>query len=539
MAIKKKPDVSAKPSAPTPTKAAQSDDQPKQLNGDSGGGAKLISEPNNNNNTLTCLAASGTSGRPTGEAQAGQVGAVGESAEMHTHDNDQERRREDNDAERCQQRAEPQHQHVIELQPGRRSPGGGDGDATDGCDKKPADATETETAREPARRSPHQEQEHQAATSTEDDDDDGDKDDEDAQNNGDKFCNDNEAQNVKHSEQQSTDNQGKNSPTTNNQTLKNNKSASGHKLLTEELTLITNHLEEDLNYKHQQQRQPQQPRRLSFLQSLLLRKWPYLAVAICIMSSLIFGILLSAMTVYLMHDWTDCGVLAVSSSSSGPAASSGGSLAHHPMAHERLDYPADTPVELASGGVPALAALEGEISARSFSGGSPDSNSAPAGADTQNRPRFQRLPGSLVPEHYDLFIWPYIAEPFNFTGRVSIRIKCREPTDNITLHALDLEIDEKTIELASLGSSAEATNNKTPLISRQRRQLKASPGEQSPKVKRLSQDKQLQYSIIHLDGPLQAGQDYLLSLDFVGLLNDDLAGFYKIKYDRQNSSEPT
>lgn len=103
---------------------------------------------------------------------------------------------------------------------------------------------------------------------------------------------------------------------------------------------------------------------------------------------------------------------------------------------------------------------------------------------------------------------------------MSIRIKCSEATDNITLHTYELELNEKSLSLK------QASSNST-------QQIKV------PKVKGLSSVKELQYSIILLDSPLEAGQEYVLGIDFVGFLNDDLAGFYKIKYERKDSNETT
>jgi len=110
-------------------------------------------------------------------------------------------------------------------------------------------------------------------------------------------------------------------------------------------------------------------------------------------------------------------------------------------------------------------------------------------------------------------------------SQVSIRIKCTEATDNITLHTLDLELVERTLSLKLAPSGAQ---NKT-----------TNASAQPPRVKGLSQNKQLQYSIIHLEANLEPGREYVLAIDFSGWLNDDLAGFYKIKYERQNSSETT
>lgn len=58
------------------------------------------------------------------------------------------------------------------------------------------------------------------------------------------------------------------------------------------------------------------------------------------------------------------------------------------------------------------------------------------------------------------------------------------------------------------------------------------------KILKLEHDKELDHSIIHVDGFLEPESEYLLSIDFNGFLADDLAGFYKIKYEQSNSSEP-
>lgn len=127
----------------------------------------------------------------------------------------------------------------------------------------------------------------------------------------------------------------------------------------------------------------------------------------------------------------------------------------------------------------------------------------------------------------------------NKQTQVSIRIKCKEATDNITLHSLDLELNESTLSLQLVPQTGSGAASR-PAIGREQQQRERRKSATSlPKVKGLSADKQLQYSIIRLDSPLEVGQEYVLGIDFVGSLNDDLAGFYKIKYERQNSSETT
>lgn len=124
---------------------------------------------------------------------------------------------------------------------------------------------------------------------------------------------------------------------------------------------------------------------------------------------------------------------------------------------------------------------------------------------------------------------------------MSIRIKCTEATDNITLHSLDLNLNERTLslKLAAPTNNPNQANNSSTInenVLNHRQQQQQQLLRQAPKVKGLSQDKELQYSIIQLDKQLEAGQEYVLGIDFSGTLNDDLAGFYKIKYERQNST---
>lgn len=97
-----------------------------------------------------------------------------------------------------------------------------------------------------------------------------------------------------------------------------------------------------------------------------------------------------------------------------------------------------------------------------------------------------------------------------------MELLCVEPTKNITFHSKSLQLNEKTIKLTEKSAQNE------PL-----------------KISQLDYDKELQHSIVRLDSPLKANQTYLLSIDFNGILADDLAGFYRIRYEQANATEPT
>lgn len=166
-------------------------------------------------------------------------------------------------------------------------------------------------------------------------------------------------------------------------------------------------------------------RRLSYLQSLLLRRWPCLALTICIMTSLLFGILLSALTVYLMHGVTDCSGLALANSAS---RRSGSDIPHlgsfEPPRRDPFDSMA--PLELASL-TPESNGLKSRNYAPLSSGGSQSQAAATPDAATEPRTQFQRLPSTLWPQHYDLFVQPFIREPFNFIGKVMMILEIMFP----------------------------------------------------------------------------------------------------------------
>ena len=68
----------------------------------------------------------------------------------------------------------------------------------------------------------------------------------------------------------------------------------------------------------------------------------------------------------------------------------------------------------------------------------------------------QRLSGTVVPEHYELWFAPDLASA-TFRGRESIRVQMRVPADAITLHAAEIEFDEVTIESGGAVQTARVT----------------------------------------------------------------------------------
>lgn len=117
------------------------------------------------------------------------------------------------------------------------------------------------------------------------------------------------------------------------------------------------------------------------------------------------------------------------------------------------------------------------------------------------------LPRSVVPEHYDVELQPYIfPDNFTFRGEVQIQIRIEEATTNVSLHINDIVVDRESVEL---------TNEN---------------GDSTPQISSVSQDPIRQFYILHLSSNLIKGQRYIVRLKFVGNLNDQLAGFYRSSY---------
>lgn len=108
-----------------------------------------------------------------------------------------------------------------------------------------------------------------------------------------------------------------------------------------------------------------------------------------------------------------------------------------------------------------------------------------------------RLPRSVVPHRYDLRIEPDF-EQFTFGGRVEIEVEITEPVDQIVLNAVDLQIFQPTL-MTSAGSRLETE---------------------------IDYQTDLQRAVVTLNDTAPAGRG-LLVMEFTGVLNDQLHGFYR------------
>jgi aminopeptidase N/puromycin-sensitive aminopeptidase len=115
----------------------------------------------------------------------------------------------------------------------------------------------------------------------------------------------------------------------------------------------------------------------------------------------------------------------------------------------------------------------------------------------------ERLPQTVRPEHYTLALTPDL-KTATFTGVESIDVTLAEPTDHITLNAIELEL--KSVTVTSGGKDQTAT---------------------------IALDKDKEQATFTFAEKLPAGKASL-HIAYTGILNDKLRGFYLSKTDKRN-----
>ncbi|MXX91974.1 MAG: M1 family metallopeptidase [Chloroflexi bacterium] len=118
-----------------------------------------------------------------------------------------------------------------------------------------------------------------------------------------------------------------------------------------------------------------------------------------------------------------------------------------------------------------------------------------------------RLPTSVTPSHYNLHIRPDL-ESETFTGNIDISIDATENVSEIVLNAKEIEL--KSARLVGGGNATEASD--------------------------FTYDEELERVTIQFDGEATPGS-YTLSIDFDGILNRKLAGFYISTFTDESGEE--
>lgn len=123
----------------------------------------------------------------------------------------------------------------------------------------------------------------------------------------------------------------------------------------------------------------------------------------------------------------------------------------------------------------------------------------------------QRLPGGIRPEHYSLTITPDL-ERARFAGRETIDVVTEQATDSITLNAAELEF--VSVSATAAGASTEVAGR--------------SGAAPAALVGTVQLDPEKQQATLRFGQPLPAGQ-VALTIEYTGILNDKLRGFYRSK----------
>ncbi len=115
----------------------------------------------------------------------------------------------------------------------------------------------------------------------------------------------------------------------------------------------------------------------------------------------------------------------------------------------------------------------------------------------------QRLPQSVQPQHYTLALTPDL-KAATFSGQETIAIKLQQPQNDVTLNAIEIKFQ-----------NVSATVN----------------GKSDPAT--VSLDAAKQQATFHFSQPLPAGEA-TLHVNYTGILNNELRGFYLSKTKRRN-----
>ncbi|KAK5788878.1 hypothetical protein VI817_009836 [Penicillium citrinum] len=119
------------------------------------------------------------------------------------------------------------------------------------------------------------------------------------------------------------------------------------------------------------------------------------------------------------------------------------------------------------------------------------------------------LPTNVKPVHYDLTLEPNF-EKFTYDGSVVIDLHVNEDTDFISLNSNEIDIHSAVV--SSQGSVVES----------------------NPEI---SLNKDAQTATIKFSQALAAGSDAQLKLTFTGILNDNMAGFYRSSYKENGETK--
>ncbi|XP_024878007.1 aminopeptidase N-like [Temnothorax curvispinosus] len=134
-----------------------------------------------------------------------------------------------------------------------------------------------------------------------------------------------------------------------------------------------------------------------------------------------------------------------------------------------------------------------------------------------------RLPGDVVPTNYEITLEPIFESPknnFSFNGKSVITLEIKNATSTIKFHAKELEFVEEDAIL-----TYEETDEKS-----KKKVTKTAKPE-------FSDDPQKDFVILTFKDKIETQENAKLSLNYTGILNDDLRGFYRSSYQNKDGKK--
>eukprot|EP01116_Phalansterium_solitarium_P017074 TRINITY_DN4120_c0_g1_i1.p1 TRINITY_DN4120_c0_g1~~TRINITY_DN4120_c0_g1_i1.p1 ORF type:complete len:889 (-),score=315.99 TRINITY_DN4120_c0_g1_i1:342-3008(-) len=126
--------------------------------------------------------------------------------------------------------------------------------------------------------------------------------------------------------------------------------------------------------------------------------------------------------------------------------------------------------------------------------------------ETGNSENRVLLPANVVPKNYKIWLKPDLTA-FTFHGTVSIELEVVRETDRIVVHAAELKVRSASVTYTSAGGGG---------------RLEASGWTEEPDGNDML--------TLSFGQPLPLGAGATLTMAFDGILNDNMAGFYRSKY---------
>lgn len=122
-----------------------------------------------------------------------------------------------------------------------------------------------------------------------------------------------------------------------------------------------------------------------------------------------------------------------------------------------------------------------------------------------------RLPRSIIPLTYDVILLPFMnTDNFTFNGEIKIKIQVVESCKNVTLHSLTLQVIWDQSHIQKIDKNGKAVENLS--------------------IRNQYFVEEKQFLILETNKDLEAGSFYIILLKFVGIIKDNLQGFYKSSY---------